>query len=488
MAQPERFDAIVIGSGQAGGPLAVELARCGRRTALVERDRLGGTCVNRGCTPTKTMVASAKVAWLARRAGDYGVRVGNVAVDLRRVRERKRAIVKAFGGVEPERAKKRPRLTAIHGDAHFTGAHTIEVVGKSGRARALTADWIFVNTGLVPARPPIPGLEQLTALEALDSTSIMELAELPEHLVVLGGGYVGVEFAQMFRRFGSRVTIVQRGEALLGREDPDVADAIARVLRDEEIEILLGASVERVGRSARSTRGARLHIAVQQKSRMRRISGSHLLVATGRVPETSSLRLEAAGIATDERGFVRVNPRLETSVPGVWALGDVNGGPAFTHISYDDYRIVCTNLLEGGDASTTGRFVPYTVYMDPELGRVGITETEARARKLDVRIARLPMDEVARALERDETRGFLKIVVDAATDRILGCAALGIEGGELMSMLQIAMLGKVTASTLRETIFAHPTLAEAWNNVFETVVPKRRTTRCDMASKNAWRR
>jgi len=460
MRKPAHYDAIVIGSGQAGGPLAADLAEAGRKTALIERDRLGGTCVNVGCTPTKTLVASARVAYLVRRAADYGVRTGRVGVDMARVRKRKRDIVRSFGGVTPDRAKKKTHRHVLYGEARFTGPKSIEVsLARGAGIRRLTADTIFINTGARPSRPALPGLADI---EVLDSTSIMELGTVPGHLLVLGGGYIGVEFGQMFRRFGSRVTIVQRAEALLAREDPDVAEAVAAILRDDGVEVLLGAETLRVVPGSKG----RIHLSVRQKGRSRKLTGTHLLVATGRQPNTDRLNLGAAGITTDEKGFVVVDERLETTVPGVYALGDVKGGPAFTHISYDDYRIVRTNLLEGGSATTTGRLVPYTVYMDPELGRVGMSETEARARGRRVRVAKLGMDSVARALERGEPRGFIKIIVDPATDQILGCAVLGIEGGEIMSMLEIAMLGKLPSTTLREAIFAHPALAEALNNVF----------------------
>ena len=466
----QRFDAIVIGSGQAGGPLAADLARAGHKTALIERDHLGGSCINRGCTPTKTMVASARVAWLARRATDYGVATGRVAVDMARVRKRKRDIVKRFGGVTPDRAPRVRGQTVFFGEARFTGPHSVQVLlehaAKGPRVRELRADRIFVNTGARPARPAIEGLDEV---DALDSTSIQELDRVPEHLLILGGGTIGVEFGQMFRRFGSRVTIVQRGDALLAREDPDVAEAVAAILREDGIDVLLGAEARRVARGRRG--GARrIELTVREtrggRSRLRTLGGSHLLVATGRTLESDRLNLAAAGIETGDRGQILVDDRLETSVPGVYAMGDVTGGPAFTHIAYDDYRILRTNLLERGHATTKGRLVPYTVFMDPELGRIGLSETEARARRIRIRVEKLGMDSVARALERDEPRGFIKVIVDAKTDLILGCAVLGIEGGEIMSMVEIAMLGKVRSSVLREAIFAHPTIAEALNNVF----------------------
>ncbi len=460
MQRATHYDAIVIGSGQAGGPLAADLVDAGKKTALVERARLGGTCVNWGCTPTKTMVASARVAYLARRAKDFGVQTGRVEVDLLAVRKRKRDIVRAFGGETPDRAKKKANRTIVYGEARFVGAREIEVRAKTGgELRRLSADSIFINTGARPSRPELPGLADV---EALDSTSIMELDRVPEHLIVLGGGYIGVEFAQMFRRFGSRVTLVQRANALLAREDPDVAEAVAAILREDGVDVLLGAEARRVERAKK--REVQLH--VSDGTRSRTIVGSHLLVATGRTPNTERLDLATAGIEVDEKGFIVVDSRLRTTAAGVWALGDVKGGPAFTHISYDDYRIIRTNVIEGGRATTNGRLVPYTVYLDPELGRVGVTESEARARGSKIRVAKLGMDSVARALERDEPRGFIKVVVDAKTDRILGCAVLGIEGGEIMSMLQIAMMGKLPSSALREAIFAHPALAESLNNVF----------------------
>jgi len=450
---PENYDAIIIGAGQAGGPLSTALARGGKRTALIEREHVGGACINAGCTPTKTMVASARVAYLARRASDYGVGTGPVSVDLARVRERKRAIVQSFRSGSQRRIEKTPGVDLIFGDATFTGPRQI-AVGD----RELRADWVFINTG---GRPSAPGIEGLDRVPTLDSTSIMELERVPGHLVVLGGGYIGLEFAQMFRRFGSRVTLVEREPQLLPQEDEDIADAVATILREDGIDLLLQAQVRR----ARAT-AAGVRFEVDAPGGEHRVEGSHVLVAAGRVPNTDRLNLAAAGVETDGRGFVRVNERLETGVPGVYALGDVKGGPAFTHISYDDYRIIRTNLLQGGHAGTTDRLVPYTVYIDPQLGRIGLTEKEARQRGIDYRVAQMPMTSVARALETDESRGVMKVLVAPDTGRILGAAVLGIEGGELMSVLQLAMMGNVSYRTIRDAIFAHPTLAESLNNLF----------------------
>jgi pyruvate/2-oxoglutarate dehydrogenase complex dihydrolipoamide dehydrogenase (E3) component len=457
MSDTDHYKAIVIGSGQGATPLCRALAEAGWKTALIEREHVGGTCINEGCTPTKTMVASARVTHLARRAADYGVRTGDIRIDMQRVRQRKREIVDSFRNGSQKRLEKTEGLDLIFGEASFTGPKSIAVRAKDG-TKNFTAESIFINAGCRPAIPRIAGLPDVPFL---NSTSIMELDTVPEHLLVLGGGYVGLEFGQMFRRFGSRVTIVQSGAQLLGREDPDVAQEVTAILRQDDIDILLNAKAERVGSAA-----GFVQLTVRAANESRVLTGSHLLVATGRVPNTDTLNLSAAGVDADERGYIKVNERLETKAAGIYALGDIKGGPPFTHISYDDFRILRTNLLEKGSASTKDRFVPYTVYIDPQLGRVGITESEARGQGRNIRVAKMPMSYVARALEVDETRGFLKVVVDAQTDQILGAAILGIEGGEIMSMLQIAMMGKLPFTALREATFAHPTLAESLNNLF----------------------
>jgi pyruvate/2-oxoglutarate dehydrogenase complex dihydrolipoamide dehydrogenase (E3) component len=456
MTAAERYDAIVIGAGQAGVPLASALARSGRRTVLIEREHVGGTCINEGCTPTKTMVASARVAYLARRGADYGVKTGPITVDLARVRERKRAIVKSFRAGSLRRVETTEGLELICGEARFTGPRQLAVDG-----RLLESDLVFVNTGGRPAAPDVEGLDRVASL---DSTSVMELDQVPDHLVVLGGGYIGLEFGQMFRRFGSRVTIVQRGPQLLPLEDPDVAEAVLGVLTEDGIEVLLEAEAVRAEPAS-----AGMRLTVRTPAGERTVEGSHVLRAAGRVPNTDYLGLEAAGIAMDAKGFILVDPRLETSVPGVYALGDVKGGPAFTHISYDDFRVIRTNLLQGGRACITDRLVPYTVFIDPQLGRIGLSEREARKQGRAVRVARMPMSYVARALELDEARGFMKALVDPESGQILGAAVLGIEGGELMAALQLAMMGRVPYDRLRDAVFAHPTLAESLNNLFSSL-------------------
>jgi pyruvate/2-oxoglutarate dehydrogenase complex dihydrolipoamide dehydrogenase (E3) component len=455
--ETESYDAVVIGSGQGGNPLSLALAKAGWKTAIVERNHIGGTCVNVGCTPTKTMVASASVAYLTKRSADYGVDSGPMTVNMSAVRRRKQKIVESFRDGSLRNIEETEGLELMRGEARFIGPKLLEVDLSGGGRRRLSAERIFINTGARPAKPPVPGLE---TIPTLDSSSIMELETLPDHLLVLGGGYIGLEFGQMFRRFGSRVTIVQRGAHLLSREDPDVADEVAKILREDEIEVLLNSEAVRA-------EGDNTSVSLTVKSdREVQLEASHLLVAVGRRPNTDQLNLQATGVETDEHGFIKVNDRLETNVPGIYALGDVKGGPAFTHISYDDFRIIRQNLLENGNAKTTGRLVPYTVFIDPQLGRVGITETEARSQGLHTRVVKLPMSRVARAIELSETRGFIKAVVDVETKQILGCAVLGIEGGELMAMFEIAMMAQLPYTTLKEAIFAHPTLAESFNNLF----------------------
>jgi pyruvate/2-oxoglutarate dehydrogenase complex dihydrolipoamide dehydrogenase (E3) component len=454
----ERYDAIVIGAGQGGKPLAIDLAKAGRHTALVERQYVGGTCINVGCTPTKTMVASARVAYLARRGADYGVRAGDVSVDMAAVRRRKQAVVEDFRNGSIRRIEATEGLDLLMGDARFVGPKALEVRMNGGGVRRLEAEWVFVNTGGRPAPLDVPGAAEVSTL---DSTSIMELDELPEHLVVLGGGYIGLEFGQMFRRYGSRVTIVQRGPQLLGREDTDVAEAVAGILVEDGVEVLLDTHATSVAAA-----GGGVALTVAGPGGERTVEGSHLLVAAGRVPNTDGLGLDAAGIRTTARGEVAVDERLATSVDGVWAIGDVKGGPQFTHISYDDYRILRANLLEGGDRTVADRPVPYTVFMDPQLGRIGMTESEARASGRDTLVAKIPMSYVARATEMGETRGFMKAIVDRGSKEILGAAVLGIEGGEIMAMFQLAMMGRLPYTVLEEAVFAHPTLAESLNTLF----------------------
>jgi pyruvate/2-oxoglutarate dehydrogenase complex dihydrolipoamide dehydrogenase (E3) component len=458
----EQYDAIVIGSGQAGTPLSRALAEAGMHTALVEAEHVGGTCVNEGCTPTKTMVASARVAYLARRAADYGVHTGAVHVDLGRVRERKREIVNRFRNGSQTRIEKTPKLDLIFGKASFTGPKTLIVRGEDGGERVLGAERIFINAGTRTTRPKLEGLD---SIPYCDNASMMELEVVPEHLVILGGGYIGLEFGQMFRRFGSRVTIVQSAKQLLAREDSDVAEEVAKILGEDGVEVLLNAKAQR---AQAANGGIQLDVLIGPQPRA--IQGSHLLAAIGRTPNSDTLNLPAAGVETDAKGFIRTNNRLETNIPGVYALGDIKGGPAFTHISYDDFRIIRANIIEKKNVTIDGRLVPYTCFIDPQLGHVGLGEEEARGQGRNIRIAKMPMSHVARALETDESRGFMKAVVDAETDQILGATVLGIEGGEVMAVFEVAIMGNLPYTALRDGIFAHPTLAEGLNNLFTSWV------------------
>jgi pyruvate/2-oxoglutarate dehydrogenase complex dihydrolipoamide dehydrogenase (E3) component len=456
----ERFDAIIVGTGQSGKPLALALGRAGWKVAIVEREHVGGTCVNVGCTPTKTMVASARVAYLARRGADFGVHTGQVKVDVAEVWARKQQIVEQFRGGGQRALEAASGVALVFGEASFVDARTVRVRLNGGGERLLGAERIVVNVGGRPAVPDIPGLAEVPWL---DSSRIMELQRAPEHLVVLGGGYIGLEFAQMFRRFGAQVTVVNRDDRLIPREDPDVSAEVEKILAEDGIRIRNRARTVRVEGNA----GVDVH--VETPDGPLAISGSHLLVATGRTPNTDRLDLAAAGLATDRAGYLPVNDRLETAVPGVFAMGDVKGGPAFTHISYDDYRILRTNWLESGNATIDGRYVPNTMFIDPQLATVGLNESEAKRRGVPYRLAKMPMAHVARALEMSESRGLMKALVDPASGRILGCTILGIEGGELMSMLQIAMMAGLPCTSLREAIWAHPTLAESFNNLFATL-------------------
>jgi pyruvate/2-oxoglutarate dehydrogenase complex dihydrolipoamide dehydrogenase (E3) component len=453
-----RYDAVVIGSGQAGNPLSQKLADQGWAVALIEKEHLGGTCVNTGCTPTKTMVASAQVAHYARHAANWGVHAGDVRVDLAGVVARKDRIVnQSRSGIE-QKVAARKNLHLYRGAARFVQPHRVRV-----NQEEIEGERVFINTGTRPAIPPLRGLDRI---DYLTNASILQLRELPDHLLVVGGGYIGLEFGQMFRRFGSDVTVVHRGDRLLTREDPDVALELQKALEKEGIRFLLGASPTDVGRQ-----NGQIILNVEAGGGSEAVRGSHLLVATGRRPNTDDLGLDAVGVQLTPEGFVKVNGRLETNVPGIWALGDVKGGPAFTHISYNDYQIVYANLIEGKDLTTDGRLVPYAVFTDPQLGRVGLSEQEARAAGHKLKVGKIPMAWVARAIERDETAGLMKVVVDAETDRILGAAILAAEGGELVQILEFVMLAGAPYRLLKGAVYIHPTLAEGFWTLMEEVKP-----------------
>jgi len=449
------WDALIVGAGQAGVPLAVALARAGRRTALVERAEVGGTCINVGCTPTKTLVASARVAALVRRAAEFGIETGPPRARWEAVRERAQSVVRQFrsGG---ERRLRDAGVTLVRGEARFVGPRRLLVSRPGGDSAEHSAPLLVLDTGGRPRRPDLPGLE---SVPALDSSSILTVPEFPAHLLVLGGGYIALELGQVFRRLGADVTVLEMADRLASREDAPISEALAALLRDEGIHLHLGARVQRVEAGGRGVR-----LALEGGPAL---EGSHLLLAVGRAPNTDALDCQAGGVELDRRGFVRVDDRLRTTAEGVYAAGDVTGSPQFTHVSYDDYRVLRAELLGGPPRSPVGRLVPYTLFTDPQLGRVGITETEARERSLPIRVARLPMSHVARAIESGEMRGLLQAVVHAETERILGFAALGFEGGELASVVHTAMLADLRWPVLRDAIYPHPGLAESLNNLFD---------------------
>jgi pyruvate/2-oxoglutarate dehydrogenase complex dihydrolipoamide dehydrogenase (E3) component len=380
-------------------------------------------------------------------------------VDMQAVRKRKQGIVEGARLAFESRIKATQGLDLLKGEAHFIAPKTLEVHLKSGETQQMTAPMIFIDTGDRPKPLTITGVE---SVPVLNSTTIMELDTVPEHLFIIGGGYIGLEFGQMFRRFGSQVTLIQHNPRLLMSEDEDVSDEVAKILREDGITVLTETMPQQVEQQS----SGHIQLTVRTPQGEQQMTGSHLLAAPGRVPNTEDLAPEAAGIQLDKQGYIQVNERLETNVPGIYALGDVKGGPAFTHIANDDFRVLRTNLLEHGSASTQDRLVPSTIFIDPQLGRVGMSENEARKQGCNIRAAKLPMHAVPRALETGETRGFMKAIVDADTQQILGCAILGLEGGEIMTIIQVAMMGKLPYTALKEGTFAHPTLAEGLNNLF----------------------
>lgn len=456
---PTRYDALVIGTGQSGPALARRLAAAGRKVAIVERKRFGGTCVNTGCIPTKSLVASAQAAHVARRAAAFGVVVeGPVRVDMRAVKARKDAIVRVSNEGVEESLRAADGVTVYVGHARFEDPKRVRV--DDG---VLAAEQIFVNVGGRAAIPPVPGIE---TVPYLTNSSMMAVDVLPEHLVILGGSYIGLEFAQMYRRFGSAVTVVQRNPYLIPREDEDVSRAIREILEDEGVRVLTDAAAQRVAQ-----RGDGIAVAVTVGDRSTEVVGSHLLVATGRRPNTDDLGLERAGVETDERGFIKVDDRLRSNVPGVFALGDCNGRGAFTHTSYNDFEIVAANLLDGERRRVGERIPTYGLFIDPPLGRAGLTEKEVRRKGINALVAVMPMEDVGRAYERSETKGFMKIIVDAESRRLLGAALLGIGGDEIVQGLLDMMYAKAPYTVIQRAMHIHPTVYEMIPVMFEELRP-----------------
>jgi pyruvate/2-oxoglutarate dehydrogenase complex dihydrolipoamide dehydrogenase (E3) component len=480
-AQPERYEVLVLGSGAGGKLLAWHFARAGRRTAVVERKWIGGSCPNINCLPSKNEIWTAKVADLVYHAARFGLVTGSTAINMERVRQRKRDMVDGLVAMHLD-LYKASGTDLIMGSGRFVAPKTLEVQLNDGGTRVLAGERVFLNVGTHATIPPIPGLADAGPLTNIE---LLEIDRLPDHLIVLGGGYVGLEFAQAYRRFGSRVTVIEHGPQLLGREDPDVAEEIRRILSAEEIGVVLGADLRRV--EGRSGKGVKTH--VRTAGGEQTIAGSDILVATGRTPNTAAIGLDVAGVQLDSRGYIKVNDRLETSAPEVWAIGECAGSPQFTHVSEDDFRVIRDNLApltlpsppgggegrvrgSGGKRSTTGRLVPYCLFTDPPLARVGLSEEEARQRGIAVRVAKLPMSAVLRTRTTGETVGFMKVLVEAAGEKIVGFTMIGPEAGEVMAVVQTAMLGGLPYTVLRDAILAHPTMAEGLGGLFAAVASR----------------
>lgn len=457
MAEIAHYDILILGSGEAGKYLAWTFAKAKLRVALVERGLIGGSCPNIACLPSKNIVHSARVASLFHRRREFGIDSGEIRVDMRGVRQRKRSMVEGLVAIHLERYKA-SGAELILGEARFVAPKTLEVKSQDGSLRSLTGERVVIDVGTRTTIPNVPGLAESKSLTHVEA---LELDRVPDHLLVLGGGYVGLEFAQAMRRFGSRVTVIEQGPQLAAREDSDVSQALQELFKDEGIHVVLGAEVTRV----EGLSGEGVRMIVRTAAGERAIDGSDILMAPGRQPNTNGIGLDLAGVELDPRGYIRVNERLETTAQGTWAVGDCTGGPQFTHVGFDDFRIVRDNW-NGGNRSTRDRLIPYCVFTDPEVGRVGLDETQARRAGIPYRIAKMPMAAVLRARTLSETRGFLKALVDANSDRILGFTAFGAEAGELISVVQTAMLTGAPYTVLRDAILTHPTIAEALTVLF----------------------
>jgi probable pyridine nucleotide-disulfide oxidoreductase len=460
MQNIEQFEFVFLGGGKGGKSLATELARAGRRVAVIERGMIGGSCINVACIPTKALIRSARVAHTVRQAGAFGIETGAARVDMKSVRERVKGVVDGLVDVNLN-GFKAAGFDLVLGEGRFIAPRTLEVRLNDGGVRVLEGERVYINTGTHADVPPVPGLREANPLTHVEA---IRIEEVPSHLIVLGGGYIGLEMAQTFRRLGAQVTVLQRDARIAVREDADVSEAIAAAFRDDGIEVRTNAAVESV--SGRSGDSVEVQLADGQ-----RLRGSHLLVATGRVPNTKDIGLESAGVAVNARGFIEVDEKLRTTAAEVYAIGEVAGTPMFTHASFDDYRVLSAQL-KGVDKTTRGRDIPYAMFIEPELSRIGLNETEAAARGIAVRVACLPMSAVPRARTNSDTRGFMKVLIAADSDEILGFTMLGSEAGELVSTVQIAMLGKLPYIVVRDAPLAHPTLTEGLNLLF-ALVPAR---------------
>lgn len=459
MENIKKYDAIIIGSGQSGNHLMHDLTKKGQKVAIVEKSEMGGSCINVGCTPTKTLIASSNLFDRVKKSSEMGVYADNVRLDFKKVMKRKNNIVRAFRGTIEKGAERNEDIEVYKGLASFVDKNTINVKLNDGNEEEIKAETIYINTGSKPNIIPLDGLEDI---EYLDSTSVMELEELPEHLVIMGTSYIALEFGQMYKRFGSKVTMVGRGENIIKREDLDVSKRMQEILENDGIEFMLNTDTKRVEKN-----GDKIDLYVERDGKEEKINCSHLMLAVGRVPATDELKLENAGIETDDKGNVKVNERLKTTADNVYALGDVKGGPQFTHIARDDYRIAMDNEFGEGKRTTKDRFVPYTLYTEPQLGRVGLSETEAREKGYDIEVSIVEMSKQGRPIEEGYTDGFMKAVVNKEDHKILGVSILAYQGGEIMAIVEVAMMAGMTYEKLRDGIFTHPSLSEILNDLFD---------------------
>jgi pyruvate/2-oxoglutarate dehydrogenase complex dihydrolipoamide dehydrogenase (E3) component len=458
--QDDQFEVLIIGSGEAGKYLAWTMSKAGRRTAVVERGLIGGSCPNIACLPSKNIIYSAKVAELTARAAEFGVSTGPVTIEMPAVRARKRQMVDGLIKLHLDRYES-SGAHLILGEARFLGSKTVEVKARNGEIRVLTGDQVFLNLGTHAAIPDLPGLK---AAKPLTHVEALELDRVPRHLIVLGGGFAGLEFAQAMRRFGSQVTVVERGAQLCASEDTDIAEALFHLFQDEGIDVQLESDLM----GAEGVSGQQVRMRIRGPQGERPLEGSDVLVAAGRVPNTQDLGLEKTGVELDDRGYIRVNERLQTTAPGIWAMGECAGSPQFTHAAFDDFRVVHENLT-GGNRTTRDRIVPFCLFTDPEFARVGLNESGARRRAIPYRLGKIPMSSVLRTRTISETRGFMKALIATDSDEILGFAAFGAEAGEVMAVVQTAMLAKLPYSALRDAIFTHPTIAEGLTILFAAV-------------------
>ena len=457
--EKNKYDAIIIGSGQAGNPLMFDLSKRGKKVALVEMNKVGGSCINFGCTPTKTLIASSNLYHRVQTSHELGISVGKVELDFKNVMKRKNEIVNAFKGTIENAINRHENITLYRGKASFIDKSSLKITHDNGQEQIIQGEKIYIDVGSKPTIVPIDGLKEV---KYLDSTSIMELTELPKHLVIIGTSYIALEFGQMFKRFGSKVTMIGRGDYILKKEDKDVSDRIQEILEEDGIKFMLNSSTEKVENNY-----GKVKVFIKSEQKKETIECSHLMLAVGRDPLTKDLGLESAGVEIDDRGYIKVDEKLKTTADNIYALGDVKGGPAFTHIAHDDYSIIIDHEFGEGKRSTKDRLVPFTLYTEPQLGRVGLTETQAIENGYDVKIGKLEMRQQGRAVEENYTKGFMKAVINKEDDKILGVSILGYQGGEIMAIVEVAMMAGMTYDKLRDAVFSHPSLSEILNYLFD---------------------